>query len=58
MIKRATKKEVNLNTLSTGCSPCLKEAEKIHRKIGNRKVSEIKIAEVKKIISSLFNKKE
>ena len=46
MIKRATKKEVNLNTLSTGCSPCLKEAEKIQRKIGDRKISEIKIAEV------------
>jgi|TARA_B110000444_G_C18558852_1_gene463826 hypothetical protein len=56
MIKRATKKEedINLNTLKTGCSPCLKEAEKIQKKIGKRKINYMKIEEVKKIVSSLF----
>jgi hypothetical protein len=57
-MKRATKKkDVNLNTLTTGCSPCLNEAKKIERKIGNRKVSEIKINEIKQIVSSLFKEK-
>tara|TARA_B100001093_G_C26601026_1_gene915881 strand:+ start:675 stop:845 length:171 start_codon:yes stop_codon:yes gene_type:complete len=54
MTKRATKKEVNLNTLRTGCSPCLNEAKKIKVKIGNREHSEIKIKEIKKIVNSLF----
>ena len=56
MIKRATKKEeeINLNNLKTGCSPCLKEAEKIQKKIGKRKINYMKIEEVKKIVSSLF----
>lgn len=54
MIKRATKNKVNLNTLKTSCSPCLDQAKKIEDKIGNRKVSEIKIEEIKKIVSSLF----
>mgnify|MGYP001308439842 CR=1 FL=1 len=55
-MKRVTKKkEVNLNTLNTGCSPCLNEAKKAERQIGNRKVSELKIDEIKKIVSSLFN---
>jgi hypothetical protein len=58
MMKRATKKKVNLNTLSTGCSPCLNEARKIKRKIAERKVSEIKIDEIKKIVSSLFSKND
>jgi len=58
MIKRAIKnKEINLNTLKTGCSPCLEEAKKIQRKIGKRKISHIKIEEVKKIVSSLFDDK-
>jgi hypothetical protein len=57
MIKRATKKNINLNSLSTGCSPCLNEAKKIEQQIGDRKVSEIKLEEIKKIISSLFDKK-
>jgi len=34
----------------------MSEALKMERKISNRKVSEIKIEEVKKIISSLFKK--
>ena len=48
------KKEINLNKLKKGCSPCMSEAKKMEQKISNRKVSEIKIDEVKKIISSIF----
>jgi hypothetical protein len=55
-MKRAIRKEVNLNTLKTGCSPCLNEAKKIQKKIGKRNLSEIKIDEIKKIVSSLFEK--
>ena len=54
MIKRVIKNKVNLNTLKTGCSSCLGQAKKIEDKIGNRKLSEIKIEEIKKIVSSLF----
>jgi hypothetical protein len=57
MAKRVTKNQVNFNTLKTGCSPCFNEAQKIERKIRNRKVSEIKIEEIKKIVSSIFEKK-
>ena len=57
MTKRVTKKDVNLNRLKTGCSPCLLEANKIKLEIGKRKVSEIKIDEIKKIVSSLFSDK-
>ena len=55
MKKRTTSKEVNLNKLNTGCSPCLSEARKIELKIGKRKVSELRIDEIKKIVSSLFS---
>ena len=57
MIKRATKKAINLNKLNTGCSPCLAEAKKIERQIGDRNISDIKIKEIKKIVSSLFKNK-
>jgi len=57
MTKRATKEKVNLNTLKTGCSPCLIQAKKIKEQIGNRNLSEVKIEEIKKIISSLFKDK-
>jgi len=56
-MKRTAKKKENLNNLNTGCSPCLKEAAKIEGKIGDRDVSEIKLEEIKKIISSLFDEK-
>ena len=56
MMRRATKKDLNLNKLKTGCSPCLNEAKKMQQKISNREVSEIKIQEIKKIVSSLFKK--
>ena len=55
MKKRTTSKAVNLNKLNTGCSPCLSEARKIELKIGKRKVSELRIDEIKKIVSSLFS---
>ena len=53
---RIAKKEINLNKLKTGCSPCMSEAKKMKQKISNRKVSEIKIEEVKAIVSSMFKK--
>ena len=55
-MRRTNKKEINLNQLKTGCSPCLDKAKKMQRKISNRIVSEIKIQEIKKIVSSLFKK--
>ena len=53
----ATKKEINLNKLKTGCSPCMKEAQIMEQKISNRNISEIKINEIKSIVSSLFKEK-
>ena len=55
-MRRTIKKEINLNKLKTGCSPCILEAKKMEQKISNRKVSEIKIEEVKTIVSSMFKK--
>ncbi len=56
-MKRTTKKEINLSQLKRGCSPCMSEAEKMQQKISDRKIYEIKIEEVKTIVSSMFNKK-
>ena len=56
-MRRAIKKEINLNKLKTGCSPCMFEAGKMEQKISNRKLSEIKIEEVKSIVSSMFKNK-
>ena len=55
-MRRTSKKNINLNRLKTGCSPCMSEAKKMEQKISHRKVSEIKIEEVKAIISSMFKK--
>jgi hypothetical protein len=55
-MRRTIGKNVNLNKLKTGCSPCISEAKKMEQKISNRKISEIKIEEVKTIVSSLFKK--
>ena len=55
-MRRITKKEINLNKLKKGCSPCMLEAKKMEQKISNRKISEIKIEEVKTIVSSMFKK--
>ena len=54
---RTIKKKINLNKLKMGCSPCMSEAKKMEQKISHRKVSEIKIEEVKNIISSMFDNK-
>ena len=56
-MRRTIGKKVNLNKLKTGCSPCMSEAKKMEQKISNRRVSEIKIEEVKSIISSMFENK-
>ena len=53
---RKIKKEINLNKLKSGCSPCMSEAKKMEQKISNRKVSQMKIEEVKVIVSSMFKK--
>tara|TARA_B100000963_G_scaffold251009_1_gene219906 strand:+ start:554 stop:718 length:165 start_codon:yes stop_codon:yes gene_type:complete len=53
-MRRTTKKEINLNKLKTGCSPCMQEAKKMEQKISKRKISEIKIDEIKNIVSSMF----
>ena len=55
-MRRTIKKQINLNKLKTGCSPCMSEAKKMEQRISNRRVSEIKIEEVKTIISSMFKK--
>ena len=51
------KKDLNLNRLKNGCSPCLNEAKKMQQKVANRSLSEIKIQEIKNIVSSLFKEK-
>ena len=56
-MRRTNKKDLNLNRLKTGCSPCLNEAKKMQRKISDRNLSEIKIQEIKSIVSSLFKDK-
>ena len=56
-MRRTTKKELNLNKLKTGCSPCLNEVKKMQVKVANRSLSEIKIQEIKNIVSSLFKEK-
>ncbi|MEC7099465.1 MAG: hypothetical protein VXW47_01515 [Pseudomonadota bacterium] len=55
-MRRTIKKEINLNKLKTGCSPCMSEAKKMEQKISNRNISKIKIEEVKTIVSSIFKK--
>jgi hypothetical protein len=55
-MRRIIKKNLNLNKLKTGCSPCLNEIKKMQQKISNREITDIKIEEIKKIVSSLFKK--
>ena len=54
MRRTIIKKEINLNKLKVGCSPCMSEAKKMEQKISKRKISEIKIDEIKNIVSSMF----
>tara|TARA_B110000967_G_C18416584_1_gene331831 strand:+ start:84 stop:287 length:204 start_codon:yes stop_codon:yes gene_type:complete len=55
-MRRMIKKDLNLNKLKTGCSPCFNEAKKMQHKISEKEISKIKIQEIKKIVSSLFKK--
>ena len=57
-MRRIIKKEYNLNRLKTGCSPCMNEARIMQQKISDRNISELKIEEIKNIVSSMFNKKD
>ena len=57
-MRRIIKKEHNLNKLKTGCSPCMSEATRMKQKISNRNISEIRIEEIKNIVSSMFNRKD
>ena len=41
-MRRITKKDLNLNKLKTGCTPCLNEAKKMQQKLSNREISKIK----------------
>ena len=56
-MRRIINKEYNLNKLKTGCSPCINEAKIMKQKISNKNISELKIEEIKNIVSSMFNKK-
>ena len=60
-MKRASKRKFDLNKpsfdlnkSSYGCTPCLKEALKIDRKINGRSLNQIKINEIKTIVKSIF----
>ena len=55
-MRRSIKKEVNLNKLKTGCSPCMKEARAMEQRISNRNISKIKLKEIKDIVSLTFKK--
>ena len=56
-MRRTLIKDKNFNSLKTGCSPCINEVKIMQRKIANRNLSEIKIQEIKSIVSSLFKEK-
>ena len=62
-MKRTNKVEINLNQssqeydlnkISTGCAPYLNEVSKMEQKISKRKLSEIKIEEIKDIVKQIF----
>tara|TARA_A100001011_G_scaffold105990_1_gene112273 strand:+ start:699 stop:902 length:204 start_codon:yes stop_codon:yes gene_type:complete len=55
-MRRIIKKEINLNELRKGCSPCLNEAKKMQNRILKRNISKIDTNEFKKIVSSMFKK--
>ena len=56
-MRQTKKKIINLNKLRTGCLPCMNQAKMMEQKISNRNISEIKIKEIKDIVSSMFVKK-
>ena len=53
-MKRAIKKELNLNHSSNGCAPCFKKALKIEKKVNKRSLNEMKIDRIKDIVNSIF----
>ena len=55
-MRRIIKKNINLNKLKTGCSPCLNEVKKMENRISKRNISAIDTQEFKKIVSSIFKK--
>jgi len=57
-MKRAFKKDLDLNKSSVGCAPCFDEALKIEKKINGRSLNDIKIEEIKEIVNSLFEDKK
>ncbi len=56
-MRRAHKKQINLNKLKSGCSPCMQQVKIMEQKISNRNISEIKIEEIKNIVCSMFSNK-
>ena len=56
-MRRTVQKNISFNSLKTGCSPCMNEARKMQIKISDRNLSEMKIQEIKSIVSSLFKDK-
>ena len=56
-MRRTIKKDLNLNKLKTGCSPCLNEEKKLQQKIAKRNLFEIRIKEIKNIVSLIFKEK-
>ena len=53
-LDQSSPKVYDLNKISTGCAPCLKEALKIDRQIKDKPLNEIKIEEIKRIVRSIF----
>ena len=54
-MKRTGRIELNLNKSSSPCAPCLNEALRIEQQINKKSLNEIKIEEIKKIVSSIFD---
>ena len=53
-LNQSSPREYDLNKSSTGCAPCLNEALKIDKQIGQKSLNEIKIEEIKNIVNSIF----
>ena len=49
--------DIDYNKSSKACDPCALECKKINRKVNNRKLTEIKNAEVTHIFLDIFEKK-
>ena len=55
MVKKDTINQVeDLNKSLLGFNPCKKEAKKIERKMAEKKLNEIRIDSIKKIVDSIF----